>query len=138
MVEPFSVNAGDAFLLPDKHSVRHLHVVLSDPAKLPDVIFPEHVYVVMLSTMEDHKEAVCVLQADDHPFLTHPTVSVYRVPPALWMSLTQLRQLKAKDILIEKEPVSAEVLQRLQAGYSRSKYQMDRVTQFLFRQGIID
>lgn len=132
------VKAGDAFLIQDKHSVRHLYVVLSDPSRLPDLIFPEHVYLVMLSTLEDHKEAACVLQAEDHPFLTHPTVSVYRVPPALWMDLTQLRQLKERGTLIEKEPVSREVLERLRAGYARSKYKMDRITQFLFRQGIID
>lgn len=132
------MQAGDTFLLPDRHGMRHLYVVISDPQNLSDIRFPGHVFIVALSSLESWKEDCCVLQSGDHPFLTHSTVAVYKIPPAAFLPLAQLQALKDQGRAVEKEPVSSVVLKRLRDGYLLSNYERDDIKQFLFRQGVID
>ena len=132
------MKAGDTFLVPDRFGVQHLYVVLSDPQKLPDQRFPEHAYLVMLSTREPHKEDCCILRPGDHSFITHETIVVYKIPPAQLLTLSVLLKMKERGELLEREPVSSEILGRMRVGYQKSQYQRDDVKQFLFRQGAID
>ena len=131
------MKTGDTFLLLDRHTgVRHLYVVLSDPMQSSDQIF-----IVMVSTRGDGKEECCVLRTGDHPFIQHDSVTVYRIPPAELVSLSQLDQWKGDGRLTQSKnhiPVTETVLERMRQGYSRSRYRTDRVYQLLFRQGLVD
>ena len=133
------MKAGDAFLI--KKGLKdtgHLFVVLSDPEKLPDSIFPDRVFLAMLTTKEKWKEDSCVLKPGDHPFLKHDTVAAFDTPPSLFITLQQLQTLKDQKWLIDKGEVSMDVLRRLREGYANSDYRKDKIYQFLFRQRVID
>ena len=132
------MNAGYTFSFPDRHNIRHIHVVISDPQQLADICYPGFVFFIMLSTRERHKEDCCILKIGDHPSITHDTVAVYEIPPAGFVRLSLLCQWKERGQLIEKEPVSEEVLQRLRKGYAKSNYKKDGVYQFLYRQKVIE
>ena len=124
---------GDAFTLPNEYGVRHLHVIISDPAQSSDQVFH-----VMVSTRGDHKEECCILRSNDHPFITHDSVIVYKIPPARLVTLQKLNQLKEQNILKERQSVSPELLKRIQEGYAKSRFWADRIYQLWFRQGLIE
>lgn len=69
------MNAGDAFLIENEHGIKHLHVIVSDPAQNPD-----SAYLVMISTFEERREDGCILNQGDHPRLHHQSVVVYQRP----------------------------------------------------------
>jgi hypothetical protein len=60
------VNAGDAFFIKDRSVDTHLWVIISDTGK-----DPERVVMVSATTHETYKEEVCLLDAGDHPRITH-------------------------------------------------------------------
>ena len=128
------MKAGDTFFLLDrKTGVRHLYVVLSDPGQSLEQIF-----IVMVSTRSDGKEESCLLRVGDHPFLHHDSVVVYKIPPAMLVSKTELDQWATDGILKDKAPITTAVLERIRRGYVESRYRTDRVYQLLFRQGLVD
>ena len=127
------IKAGDTFLLLDrKTGVWHLYVVLSDPDQSSEQIF-----IVMVSTRGDGKEECCLLHIGDHKFLRHDSVIVYKIPPAMLVSMTQLNQWKTDGILKDKTSVTSTILDRIRQGYADSRYLTDRVYQLLCRQGLI-
>jgi hypothetical protein len=133
-----TIRAGDAFMIKNQFG-RHLYVVISDPQKFHDIRFPEYVFLVMFSSREQYKEDVCVLKTHEHSFIHHDTVIVYKTPPAIFEPISALEKLE-EDKLLEAKPrytVSPTILEKIRNGYTKSRYQMDDITQFLFRQGII-
>ena len=130
------IKHGDTFYLRNDHDIEHLYIVLSDPDQLSEQIF-----IVMVSTRGDGKEECCTLQVGDHPFIRHDSVVVYRIPPAMLVSQSQLDQWKTQGRMRQKkiqESITASVLERMCKGYARSQYCTDRVYQILFRQGLIE
>ena len=132
------MNAGDVFLIKNQYGVFHSFVVISDPKQLDDIRFPEYVFLVMLSSFETYKDDSCILRAGDHPSITHDTVVVYKVPPAIFRQLSSLEKLQEDGVLKKKAPVMPVVLEKLRQGYQTSRYCKDDIAQFLFRQGVID
>ncbi|MDR1964942.1 MAG: hypothetical protein LBQ50_14320 [Planctomycetaceae bacterium] len=124
------MKAGDAFLFPNEHGVFHLHIIVSEPEQSPAEVF-----LVSISSYENWKENVCVLQPNDHPFITHKSVVVYDIRLT---TLAFLESCQKNGKLKMKPPVSAEVLTRIRQGYKLSRFQKDHVYQLLFRQGLID
>ena len=132
------MEAGDTFLIKDRFGIRHLYVVVSDPQKLPDIRFTEHVFLVMFTSREEHKEDVCVLKQGEHPSITHDTVIAYKIPPALFESLSVLQKLQDNGIMKQRQPVSPEILSKIREGYLRSRYKKSDIENFLCRQGVLD
>jgi hypothetical protein len=124
------MKAGDSFLLPNENGIFHLHIIVSDPEQSPSEIF-----LVGISSYENWKENACVLQPEDHPFITHQSVVMYDIRLATLAFLEESRQ---NGKLKMKQPVSVEVLTRIRQGYKQSRFQRDHVYQLLFRQGLID
>ena len=131
------MRAGDVFHLKDNFG-GHFFVVISDPQQLSDFRFPEYVFLVMLSSSEDYKEDVCVLKTGDTSFITHDTVIVYKIPPAMFVPLSVLRKLQDKGTLTARQAVSDDILRKAREGYSKSRYQRDDVFQFLYRQKVVE
>ena len=131
------MKSGDTFLIKYPRDTFHLFVVVSAPESLPDVIFPDRVFLVMITTREAWKDNSCILRRNEHPFLKHDSVAAFDSPPSLWTTLEHLQDLKKQKRLIEKEPVTESVLQRLRNCYADSDYQKDTIFQFLFRQGVV-
>jgi hypothetical protein len=132
------ITSGDVFLIKSPEDVFHYFVVISAPERLPDSLFEDSVFLVMLTTKEYWKNDSCIITPKDYSLLTHDSVAAFDMPPSLLLTLGQLQELKEKKQLKIKKPVSMEVLQRLRKGYANSRYQKDKIYQFLFRQGVVD
>jgi len=130
--------AGDTFFKEDENGMRHLYVVVSDPTISEDVRFPGYVFLVMFSTREKHKEDACVLVEGDHPFISHDTVVMYNTPPAIFEPLTIINEQVDKGVFKSGKPVSSELLAKIRNGYSKTRYQKDKIFHFLFRQGVVE
>lgn len=122
---------GDALLLEDRSIDAHLWIVISDPA-----IDPEQVVIVNLTSHDDpSKDASCVLQTGDHPWITHATCVRYK--DARIVRESQLDELVKKKSLIPQEPVSDEVLTKIFRGVELTELMSLKCRKILQSQGLI-
>jgi len=126
------VKAGDAFLIPNEHGIRHLYVVISDPDQNP-----ASVYLVMVSTHETGKDETCILNQGDHPRINHRSVVVYQMPPAVLTSVSRLQTLAENKTIIPQPPVSESVLLKIREGCKTSRYIESRIESLLYNQGLL-
>ena len=126
------MNAGDAFLIENKHGIKHLHIIVSDPVQNSDCV-----YLVMISTFEERREDSCILTAGDHPRINHQSVVVYKKPPAVITSVSMLSQLVASHTITPQPPVSDEVLAKIQEGCKVSRHIESRIETMLYQQGLL-
>jgi len=126
------VKAGDAFLIPNEYKVKHLFVLISDPDKNP-----ESVYLVMVSTHEIGKDETCILEAGDHPRINHRSVVIYEVPPAWFISVSELKSLVEKGIFGVQPSVSESVLSKIRKGCTISDFIPPRIETLLHKQGLL-
>jgi hypothetical protein len=125
------VQAGDTFLLGDKQVDDHLWVILSDPTK-----DAQRVLLVSLTTAAPHKESVCLIQPDEHPWVRHETCVAYDKAKAV--SLDQLSDLKNKGFIQLQAPVSAILLQRIRDRAGDSVDLAMELADILSEQGLVD
>lgn len=123
------MEAGSTFLRADKDS--HLWVIISDPTK-----DPERVLVVNLTTHDQRKEDVCILERGDHPWITHKTCVNYE--DAIVTSVAKLFELKDGGLIRLREPVAALVLKRMRDGAAESTRMALDNANILIEQGLID
>lgn len=124
------MKAGDTLRPADPSIDIHLWVIISDP--LQD---DSRILIVSLTTFKPKKEAVCLLQVGDHPFIKHETCVAYNLANA--PSLAQLERARDAGQLIPAEPVSAEVLARIREGAALSKRLAIDHGELLDSQGLI-
>jgi hypothetical protein len=108
------MEAGETFYLPDKSADGHLWIVISDPRKDPD-----RVLLVSMTSYDAGKEDVCLIDAGEHPRVSHKTCICYK--PARATSVANLDRLRDSGYLRMQEPVSAELLQRIRRGAALSR-----------------
>jgi hypothetical protein len=125
------VTAGDAFFIRDRDVDTHLWVVISDPAR-----DAERVVMVSMTTYEAYKEDVCLLDVGDHPRITHRTCIAYN--QARMTTLARLTALRDGGQLSVQAPISAEILERIRAGVSRSRQIKYKYVEILLDQGVIE
>lgn len=110
------MRAGDALLLPKPgQTVAHLWVMLTDPDATTD-----EVLVVNLTTQRPHSDTTVILNSGDHPFVQHATA----------VNFSDVRLTKASLLAafyqtgnyLPQSPLSASVLQRIQAGLLSSPF----------------
>jgi len=125
------MRAGDAFYLPDKSADGHLWVVISEPEK-----DAERVLIVSMTSFDVDKENACLIEAGEHPRVTHKTCICYR--PARQASLAKLQLLQGAGVLRMQPPVSADLLRRIREGASLSRRIDFEHVQLLIEQGLLD
>lgn len=103
------MEAGDTFLLVNKKLDDHLWVILSDPQK-----DTRQILIVSLTTAAPHKESVCLLQAGEHPWVTHETCVAYNT--ARLVTLANLHAWKDAGHLEMQAPLSAGLLNACGTG----------------------
>ena len=108
------MKAGDTFYLPDPSADGHLWVIISDPEKDAD-----RVLFVSMTSYDVDKEDVCLIQAGEHPRVTHTTCIHYKL--TRHSSLEILDRLRDTGYLRVQPPVSEDVLRRIRRGASLSK-----------------
>jgi hypothetical protein len=97
------MKARDASYITDRGVDTHLWVVVSEPTK-----DPERVILVSVTTYEEYKEDVCLLDVGDHPRVSHKSCIAYN--EARVASLEKLTVLRDGGLLSEQESVSNELL----------------------------
>jgi hypothetical protein len=125
------LKAGDTFYVLDRAVDTHLGVVISDPEKCA-----ERVVMVSMTTHEDYKEDVCLLDAGDHPKISHKTCIAYN--EARMTSLGRFTRLRDDGHLSIQPPVSDKVLSRIREGVSKSKMIKYKYVELLIDQGVIE
>jgi len=125
------VQAGDTFLLKDKAVDDHLWIIVSDPS-----VDDQKVLFVSMTTYGPSKEAVCLLNPGDHPFVRHQTCIAYDFARAT--SLQKLTALKDAGLLEMSTPVAAGLLIRIRRGLSLSKRIRSDHLELMLDQGLLD
>lgn len=110
----------------------HLCVILSDPARNP-----EQVLIVALTTWEDYKDDSCMLDTDDHPFISHLSCVAYDILPHP-VSLQQLESLMAEGLIKKREPLDQGVLAKMLDGAGESRFLPNIFHKILLEQNLID
>lgn len=123
---------GDTFLVSDPGETldTHLWIVLSDPAK-----DPERVIIVNVTRWRDAQDQACVLEEDDHPWLTRRSCVNYR--DAKVVSLQHLQSILSGDQIEQRDPLSEDLLRRVLNGVSDSRMILEHAD-MLEQQGLFD
>ncbi len=121
------MKAGDTFLRND--SDRHLWVVLSDPAR-----DPSNVLLVNMTTLTGTKEKACILNAGDHPWITHETCINYA--DAIVGSLEKLLNAKDLGALAPQAPLDDAILRKIQIAAANSIHLEIEKFEILDNQGL--
>lgn len=125
------MKAGETFFLGAKSADRHLWVIISDPT-----IDPHQVLFVSMTSHDVTKEDVCLIEAGEHPFVSHRTCIAYG--DAREASLEALGRLRDAGLLRAAKPVSADLLDRIRQGVSLSRDIKLRYVELMESQGLLD
>lgn len=105
---------GDTFLAGEQvHGSHHLWIIINDPAAHNDTAL-----FVNVTTLSPLAELTCVLNAGDHPFITHGSWN--RFASAKSALVKELDTLESKDLIVRQAPASAALVQRIRAGAQAS------------------
>jgi len=116
------LNCGDTFLTGDEEDQDlHLWIIISPPSE-------GEVVTVSVTTKRKRSESLVVLRPGDHPFIAHDSVIAYsysRVRPVDDIETALLNGTAKK-----REPVSEQLLKRVQAGLLDSDFTPNGVRHF--------
>lgn len=93
-------------------SVPHLYFVASSPDDSSEIV------LLSLTTDRPHADHTCEIAVGEHPFVTRPTVVAYY--KARCVTIDWLKDQLEKGFAIRREPLSPELLGRVQQGAIRS------------------
>ncbi|MFP4381618.1 MAG: hypothetical protein ACLFUS_14045 [Candidatus Sumerlaeia bacterium] len=122
------VNIGDTFLIDALGS--HLFIIISDPQQ-----DPENIVLANFTSWESRKDQSCIVEATEHPFLSHKSCIYYRERRTL--SIKQFEASVKIGAIIPKEAVSPELLNRIHKGASVSPFLPLNSKKILEDQGLI-
>jgi hypothetical protein len=128
----YSLKIGDCIFLepPGKYSISHLWLAITEPYG-----DPLKVIIVSLTTQRDGSDTTVLLEAGDHPFVTHSTVVFYA--DAREVEVNLLERLVALDgRRLHDEPCSDELLTSIRDGLLESSF-TPRKIKTLFRENCI-
>jgi hypothetical protein len=116
--------AGDTFLAgEDEEEKLHLHIVLTPPTADGEIV------VVSLTTRRRYSETLVILREGDHPFIQHESVIAFTYSEIT--SVTRIQQAIASGKARKREPLSMELLRRIQTGLLDSDFTPNGVRQFV-------
>jgi hypothetical protein len=105
---------GDTFLAGEEiHGKHHLWIVINDPSQHCDAAL-----FVNVTTMSAIGETTCVLQAGEHPFITHQSCARYA--SARTALVSELDKLEATRLIIRQAAASARLIAKVRAGAAAS------------------
>ncbi len=125
------MKAGSTFYIRDRGVDTHLWVVISDPDR-----DPLRVVLVSMTTYEDYKEDMCLLDVGDHPNISHKTCIAYN--EARMTTLETLKTSIGGGHLSMQPSVSEAVLWRIRAGVSKSTKIHYKYVEILLDQEVIE
>jgi len=108
---------GDTFLGALPGETRHLWVVITTPNDQNEVV------IVNLTSRPC--DETCRIQAGEHPFVKKPTVVRYQ--DARLCSISLLEIACKKNLFLAHQPVSEDLLRRIQEGALKSEFTPGKV-----------
>jgi hypothetical protein len=115
--------AGDCFLAGNEEEEKlHLRIIATPPE--PDGC----VIVVSVTTRRRTSETLVKLQPGDHPFIRQESTVAYRYAEITW--LQNINAAIASGAAKAREPISAELLRRIQDGLLESDFTPNGVRHF--------
>ena len=122
------MEAGYTFLLTQVDD--HLWVILSDPNQ-----DPREILVVSITTWREGKDPACMIEREEHPFVTHRSCLTYI--EARVLSRDSFYTLKDGGYLKLQEPVSNELLGRMREAAAKTQNLKPVFKEILQRQGLV-
>jgi hypothetical protein len=108
------LDCGDTFLTGDGEEDNfHLWVVIT-PANEGEVV------TVCVVTAHKRSERLVVLNRDDHPFIQHESVVAYYFSKI--RTVSDIEDLLDEGIAKKRDPISVQLLKRIQAGLLESDF----------------
>lgn len=118
------MKAGDTFLAgEDEDEKLHLRIIVTSPNASGEVA------VVSLTTRRRHSESLVTLFPGDHPFVQHESVIAFAYSEV--NTVTKIENAIASGKARMRDPVSADLLRRMQAGLLDSDFTPNGVRQFV-------
>jgi hypothetical protein len=122
---------GDTFTFASVRVGRHLHIIISDPAK-----DPHQIVTANFTTCPPQVDKSCVVSRKDHSFLRHQSYVWYGQNRLL--SLALFESSLNSGALILNDPVSQELLKRILNGASVTQHIPIKNLEILQAQGLLD
>lgn len=108
------LNCGDTFLTgDDEDDDYHLWIIVTQPSE-------GEVITVSVTTQRKKSENLVVLQAGDHPFITHPSVIAYGYSKI--RAVDDIENAIRNGSAKQREPVSEAILQKVRNGLADSDF----------------
>lgn len=124
------VRKGDTFQLHNASIDSHLHIIISDPSLNTD-----RIVTVNFTSWREDKDQSCIVESNEHPFITHRSCIDYRREQLI--SLSDYERVMESGNLISHDPVSEVLLKRILAGAEISPHIPLGNRQILIDQGLI-
>ena len=121
------ITPGLVFMATDRRIDDHYHIIVSDPAKTPDMVIR-----VSISTCRDQSDDACVLTPQDVRFLMHRSYVAYEW--ARHSTLDEFTRLFETGLLLEIDHLPPNVLARVQRGALKSPYTRRRYREVIATQ----
>ena len=126
-----SFHAGATFIHAEATELKpHLWFVLSDSN-----INPSRVVIANFTTWDGRGDSACIVEAGEHPFVTHKTYVRYR--DARIVSVAKLEELRQQGLLHFRENLSEGLLERVRKGADESQFLKNAIREYLTAQGLI-
>ena len=81
--------------------------------------------MVNLTTQRPHSDTTMIIQPREHPFVDRPTVVFYA--DARMVNVNTLEEGVRQKVVRQHDPLSKELLQRIQNGLLASKFTPDKI-----------
>ncbi|MGH9424893.1 MAG: hypothetical protein ACRD2L_01085 [Terriglobia bacterium] len=118
---------GDTLMMPKPgQDSEHLWVLITNPERAEGKTL-----MVNLTTKRSHSDTTLVLQFGEHPFITRPTVVLYA--DARVVEVRNLEAALQQGTVRFHQPVSMELLQRVQSGLLASPFTPPKAKDFFQR-----
>lgn len=114
---PWQCVQGACLLVPSgPEDYKHLFAIAVGPEQLDGHGARPHVIMVSVTTVKPEypHDPACVIRAGEHPFIVHDSYVYYRDPRV--ESVDHVEKMVLTSVWQERDPCSAELLQRIRAG----------------------
>ncbi|HUT85836.1 MAG TPA: hypothetical protein VMW66_03245 [Elusimicrobiales bacterium] len=119
------LTVADTILIPThSNPIRHLWIILAKAKQNP-----EEAIIVNITTQRSDSDKTTILKPSEHPFIKH--TSNVNFADARIANIKHLEKAVRKEIAIKKDPLSANLLNKIQKGLLKSPHTPNKIKKLL-------